>query len=138
MEEQIVDRRFNLPYRVHTNFELGLMLTGIKPLAVFYDWSDQVHPVVQRYMRMFDRHVAAGRFVKREHIRPPEKAGDPGSWMVLYARPDEAWRIDRMIELKRAMFERAWTLEDERAEGFLLGYEDWQNELWLSRKPHGL
>lgn len=134
--DEIVDRRFNLPYRVHTNFELGLMLAGKKPLAVFCDWSDTALPVVTRYLRLFDRHVGLGTFVKRVEIRAPESPRDPGLWMVLYARPNEAWRIDKMLELKRTMRERAWTPEDERLEGRLLGYEDWQNDLWLSRKPH--
>jgi len=136
--DQIVDRRFDLPYSVHTNFELGLMLAGKKPLAVFTDWSEALHPVVNRYMRMFDRHVAIGTFVKRKEIRAPQSSRDPGSWMVLYALRNEAWRIDKMIELERVMFERAWTLEDERLHGELLGYEDWQNDIWLSRRTHGL
>lgn len=58
--------------------------------------------------------------------------------MVLYAIPDEEWRIDRMIELKEAMFERRWTREDERLEGCLLGYEEWQNDWWLSRHSFGV
>lgn len=135
---QIVDHRFDLPYLVHTNFELGLMLDGKKPLAVFNDWSDHIHPVLARYLRMFDRHVAAGTFVKRKETRAPQSNDDPGSWIVLYAQKNEGWRIEKMIELMRAMHEGRWTREDERLEGVLLGYEDWQNEIWLSRGPHGL
>jgi hypothetical protein len=136
--EQIVDSRFGLPYRVHTNFELGLMLAGKKPLAVFTDWQEHVHPVLARYMRMFDRHVAAGTFVKHTHVTPPDpETGHPGNWMALYAHPDEAWRFDALIDLRNVALQRKWTADDERRFGHLLGYEDWQNDAWLERNPIG-
>ena len=50
-----------LPYLVHTNRELGLMLRGIKPLAYFMDIIGQEPDICIRYWRMFDRHVAVGR-----------------------------------------------------------------------------
>lgn len=141
MPETLREAAPALPYRVHTNYELGLMLSGVKPLAAFSfsDWTIDTLPThIRRYLRMFDRHVALGAFVKREWTRPPEGQNDPGSWMVLYAFPEEEWRIDRMIELKEAIFERRWTREDERLEGRLLGYEEWQNDLWLSTDPFDL
>ena len=135
----VVDDRFNLPYRVHTNFELGMMLRAQKPLACFSDWEGPPHPVVQRYFRMFDRHVAAGRFVRRDHATPGnDKANVPGSWMVLFALPEETWRIDAMIELNKDLTSGGWTAEHERRQGTLLGYEEWQNDIWLTRNPHAL
>ena len=136
MNEPIVDSRFGLPYRVHTNFELGMMLRGEKPLTVFYDWEDAIHPAVKRYIRMFDRHVAAGRFVRRDVMTPRDDALNvPGGWMVLFALPNEAWRIEAMIDLKKSLGPVDWSAAHERREGELLGYEDWQNDIWLARKP---
>jgi hypothetical protein len=50
-----------LPYLVHTNSELGLMLKGTKLLAYFMEVVGREPDVCTRYWRMFDRHVAAGR-----------------------------------------------------------------------------
>lgn len=120
----------SLPYRVHTNRELGMMLRGEKPLAVFYDGVGFFPAVVERYLRMFDRHAAAGRFVKREYV--VRDGHVRGTHSILYALADEAWRIDAMIELRLIMLER-WSAELERREGELLGYADWQNDIWISR-----
>jgi len=110
------------------------MLRGEKPLAVFYDWEGSLVPSVARYIRMFDRRVSNGVFVRRDHLVPADmEAGLPGAWYVFFARADEAWRIDAMIELKKGLYSGGWTLEHERREGMLLGYEDWQNEIWLAR-----
>jgi hypothetical protein len=49
-----------LPYLVHTNRELGLMLRGIKPLSYFMEAVGYEPDLCIRYWRMFDRHVAAG------------------------------------------------------------------------------
>ncbi|MDP2763941.1 MAG: hypothetical protein Q8O54_03790 [Brevundimonas sp.] len=138
-EQPPEDDRFDLPYRVHTNFELGMMLRGEKPLAVFSDWEGAIHPIIQRYFRMFDRHVAAGRFIRRDHATPRnDKLGLPGRRMVLFALPEESWRIDAMIDLKGSLVPGGWKAEHERNEGTLLGYKDWQNDVWLARNPHGL
>ncbi len=133
----VVDTRFDLPYRVHTNFELGMMLRREKPLAIFYDWEGCIHPAVERYIRMFDRHVVAGKFVRRDHVISGEgHQTGPGGWMVLFALRGEEWRIDEMIDLKNGL--GAWRIDDERREGELLGYQDWQNDLWIARNPLGL
>lgn len=138
-DQPVVDDRFDLPYRVHTNFELGMMLRGEKPLAVFCDWEGAIQPALQRYLRMFDRHVAAGKFIRRDHSTPGnDEFSIPGRWMVLFALPEEGWRIDAMIDLKRTLVLGGWTAEHERREGTLLGYEDWQNEIWLARQSRGL
>lgn len=120
-----------LPYRIHTNRELGLMLRGEKPLALFSDWYEQKSEVLERYIRLFDRQVEADRFVKREFIQHCPGLGWKCSHVFLYALPKEEWRIDAMIELR---FSKSnWNADHERKFGQLLGYEDWQNEYWLEK-----
>ena len=124
------------PYQLHTNRELGMMLRGEKPLAVFSDAVDQFPEAVLRYLRFFDRHVSAGRLIKQEEILPP------GDWRtfhvqrIYFALPGEEWRIEAMKELKRS---GTWSLAHERREGELLGYEDWQNDWFIDQqKKRGL
>jgi hypothetical protein len=119
----------DLPYLIHTNRELGLMLRGQKPLAMFAEEYDHTPDGLHRYLRMFDRHVAASRFVKRTHH---VDAGRYQFRYIFYALPTEAWRIDRMIRLKE--MPGLWTEEHEREEGELLGYEDWMNTFWVERQ----
>ena len=111
-----------LPYVLHTNRELGLMLTGKKPLAMFADGKDSFPEVVNRYLRLFDRQVATGKLVRRDcHIGTIH--------YIYFALPSEEWRIDAMIELKS---KDTWSESDERREGELLGYEDWMNDQYLT------
>jgi hypothetical protein len=123
------------PYTLHTNRELGMMLRGEKPLAVFSDGLDYFPDVVLRYLRLFDRHVEAGRLVKRDYVSPDPGARVKGWHTILYALPDEAWRIDAMIELRLSGMWSAgsWTAAHERREGELLGYADWQVEYHMKR-----
>jgi hypothetical protein len=121
-----------LPYQVHTNRELGLMLRGVKPLAAFADYEGHFPEVVLRYLRMFDRHVAAGRFVRRDLIIDKELGQ---LRCVYFALPKEEWRIQAMIDLRARPGK--WTREMEREEGELLGYTTEQNEIWLSRSRFG-
>ena len=120
----------HLPYRIHTNRELGLMLTGMKPLAMFVDGKDRYPDVVLRYLRLFDRHVAAGRFVRRDHLCS-SPVDTYITHRILFALPSEAWRIDAMIDLKSSSI---WSDEHERREGELLGYEPWMNDYWIARR----
>jgi hypothetical protein len=61
------------PYLIHTNRELGLMLKGTKPLAMFADGEDYFPEAVLRYLRMFDRHVESGRFTRRDMVAVDSK-----------------------------------------------------------------
>lgn len=107
------------------------MLRGTKPLAMFSDVEGHMPEVVMRYLRLFDRHVAAGTFIKRDHRKPTRVRGRPMTLhTILYALPDETWRIDAMIELRSG---DGWSLECERREGELLGYADWQNDWWIGQ-----
>jgi hypothetical protein len=121
----------SVPYLVHTNRELGLMLRGVKPMAVFSWIEGDELDVVQRYLRMFDRHVSAGRFLKCERIRPVPQLPHLSYFKVFYAQPGEAWRVDAYEELFR--LPGIWTASRERRLGELLGYEDWQNDIHLER-----
>ena len=116
------------PYRIHTNRELGMMLRGEKPLAVFSDRLGQFPPVVRRYLRLFDNYVAAGRLIRQVEIEPPEGFRSYPLEVIYFALPAEAWRIDSMKELRRSDH---WSLGHERREGELLGYADWQIEWHL-------
>jgi hypothetical protein len=122
-----------LGYAIHTNRELGFMLRGSKPLAVFSDAYGQFPDVVLRYLRIFDSYVAKGAFIRRDYV---ELGGKPPMpiHMILYATPHEEWRIEVMLKLRQQMGMEAWTAEHERAEGELLGYTDWQNGLWINRR----
>jgi hypothetical protein len=124
-------RKETLGYQIHTNRELGMMLRREKPLAVFSDVADAFPPLLLRYLRMFDRHVQTGRFVKREH-REPGQGAHHALLIILYALPEEAWRIDAMVRLRHEA--SAWNVEHERAEGTLLGYSDGQNDLWVASR----
>jgi hypothetical protein len=120
----------DLPYQVHTNRELALMLDGVKPLAAFCEeypslTDDGVIPE-----QLFGRYVAEGRFVKREYVETKILRGYR-TRHVLYARPDEAWRIDAYILLSHTRQATGWNESLERMEGFLLGYEEWQTDAYI-------
>ena len=124
-----------LPYLVHTNRELGLMLRGVKPMAMFGHIVGREPECVLRYLRVFDRYVDVGRFDRQimDKAVPPRP-----DWLfrdIFYTIPGEAWRVDAMLDL--AVHYGSWTNEHERSFGSLLGYEDWQNDIWLERYPVG-
>jgi hypothetical protein len=120
----------NLPYVIHTNRELGLMLAGSKPLAMFVDGKDCFPDVMLRYLRMFDRHVRLDRFIRRDHVNEVPASAAPATHRILFALPSEVWRIDAMIALKASS---TWTDEHERREGELLGYDQWMNDYWIAQ-----
>lgn len=125
-----------IPYLVHTNFELPLMLEGRKPLAVFgdgypSDWFDE-------FLAPFDPFVASGQLARRiiDTPMPHLKKHRPdleGVRNVLFALPGEEWRIDAYIENIMNQ-KRNWDDELERLQGSLLGYEDWQNDWWIEQR----
>jgi len=129
----------DIPYMVHTNFELPLMLDGRKPLAVFSDgypsdWFDS-------FLAPFEQFVEAGRIVRRivdtpmPHIkdRRPDLEGIRHAYFAL---PGEEWRIDAYLLLMDAPYgsDLAWSDREERYQGSLLGYEDWQNDWWIEQR----
>lgn len=139
-----------LPYLVHTNRELAMMLAGTKPLAAFMEEypSDPDCDVIPE--RLFEPYVTAGRFIKREAIISSARYAEAGSnekyRRVLYAVPGEQWRIDAYLLLHEIGDRNGWNEGFERMEGSLLGYEQWQNDVYIemiyrsgifSRRPNG-
>ena len=122
-----------LPYLVHTNRELGLMLSGAKPLAYFADFVGREPDICIRYWRMFDRHVAAGRVIRRELIDAVPDRPDLKRRRLFYVLPGHEWRIDAMLALENEP--GAWSDDRERRFGELLGYEEWQIDYWLTHRP---
>jgi len=60
---------------------------------------------------------------------------------VFYARPTEEWRIDVFIAMLSVAAKTGWSEGLERLEGKLLGYEDWQTDIYLERlraSPHAV
>ena len=102
-----------------------MMLRGEKPLAHFCDAKDLFPEVVVRYLRLFDRHVATGRFSRFDYVNPLQKVGPYVLHRILFALPGEEWRFQAMVELHE---KKNWTQALERQEGELLGYKDWQND----------
>ncbi|CAN7672561.1 hypothetical protein [Mesorhizobium sp. LjNodule214] len=127
-----------VPYLVHTNFELPLMLEGHKPLAVFHD----AYPAqwLSETLDRFDPLVRSGRLTRRLVDTPfteAERARFPGfqGWRrAFFSLPGEEWRIDAFLLLSKVSAQTGWSEALERMEGLLLGYEDWQNDWWIERK----
>ena len=112
----------NVPYLIHTEFELPLMLEDRKPLAAF---RDSIRWLTQELCR-FDCFVAEGRLARRIIER-----GDDGE--VYFALPGQEWRIEAYLQLLEAS-SSGWNDEHERQQGELLGYEDWQNDWWIANR----
>jgi len=123
-----------LPYLVHTNRELGLMLAGKKPLSIFSIIDGYEVDCLLRYLRMFDRHVEAGCIIKTEICKTLPQLRNARHRRVFYTLPNEDWRVSAMIELLD--LPGPWSQDRERRYGTLLGYEDWQNEIWAERFPY--
>jgi hypothetical protein len=128
-----------VPYLVHTNFELPLMLDGRKPLAVFSgtcpsEWFDNE-------MAKFAPYVAEGLFVRRLVSRPfpepyhlPDGPSSDEIREVYFAVCGQEWRIDAFLMLRDIAAKSGWNDALERFEGSLLGYEDWQNDWWIKNR----
>lgn len=130
-----------VPYLVHTGFELLLMLEGRKPLAMFHDVRPA--PWLDETLQRFEPYVQAGRFVRRiiDTPLPNDKLrlmGFVAERRALFALPAEVWRIDAYLDLWRTAEMAGWSDALERSEGALLGYEDWQNDWWIEHRRQQL
>lgn len=123
------ERLRQLPYLGHNNRELGLMLRGTKPLAYFLNVIASDSNINVRYWRMFDRHVAAGRLIRREVI---EAFAQLPHRRLFYALPGHEWRIDAMLTLLNEL--ETWSEDHERRSCELLGYEGGQIDYWLTHR----
>jgi hypothetical protein len=124
----------------HEGIELELMLAGTKPLAMFTEVSPLETGVVPE--EDFRPHVESGRIIMREVFEPapklPNYNGDVRTRRVLYALPEEAWRIEAMLLLCQVYeTQGGWDVGLERMTGRLLGYEERQIEAFLKRLASG-
>jgi hypothetical protein len=105
------------------------MIRGVKPLAVFSWVEGSEIDFVMRYLRMFDRRVGAGQIVKHQHVAPVPQLPHLSYFHIAYTLPGEEWRAQAKLDLFN--LPGPWTAARERRYGELLGYEDWQNDVWL-------
>ncbi len=123
----------NVPYLVHTRFELPLMLEGRKKLARFINLDPGTEAA-------FDRWVDKGVLHKEVFLEPiPESLRphlvDPNHTAdreIYYALKGEEWRIPAMNLLWNAGV--GWNEHFERLESALFGYENWQNDWWIAHR----
>ena len=104
------------------------MLSGKKPLAAFSEPYPSDPDLELIPEAAFEPHTLAGSLVKREYIL---SESDGQTRMVLYATPSEVWRIEAYILLKKTALKTGWSEGFEYLEGALLGYEDWQNDIYI-------
>ncbi len=53
--------------------------------------------------------------------------------IVMYALPHQEWRINAMALLMDSAAKCGWSEGFERVQGSLLGYEDWQNDIFIEK-----
>lgn len=124
-----------VPYLVHTGYELALMVDGRKQLTQMMEmYPPEKHPGEDR----FDRCVSAGilhKEVDLELLAEPHQRKDgsvlKGMRTVYYTRRGEEWRIEAFKLIRKASAKSGWNEHYERLEGMLFGYEDWQNDWWI-------
>ena len=129
----------DLPYKIHTGRELTLMLEGGKPLASFSGQYPLASDFEEIPERLFDPYVGQGHFIKREYVMLADYSGPAlqraGLRMriVMYALPHQEWRINAMTLLMESAVKCGWNEGFERMQGSLLGYEDWQNDIFIEK-----
>jgi hypothetical protein len=114
----------------HEGRELGLMLAGKKPISMFYEGLPV--PVSEVYPEEeFLLHVESGELIRHDEIY--RLTDSISAHYVFYALPGETWRFRAMRQLLQARYveRRAWTENDERAIGLLLGYSESEISAWL-------
>jgi hypothetical protein len=120
-----------VPYLIHTECELPLLLDGRKKLARM---SDAYPPMTFDGEDRFDHWVAEGLLHREEVLEPfdsPVK-GYIGTRTVYYTVKGEEWRIPASKLIWDASRKAGgWNEHFERLEGMLYGYESWQNDWWI-------
>jgi hypothetical protein len=130
--------RDDVPYLVHTGYELPLLLEGRKQFARM---GGEYYPPHRHWNEeFFDRYVAQGllhKEIELEKFNEPYRARDDhvveGFRTVYYTRKGEEWRIAAWKLVAKASAKERWNHTFERLEGMLFGYEDWQNDWWIDR-----
>jgi hypothetical protein len=118
------------------------MLSGRKPLAMFYEVSSELPWEDLIPEEAYAPHVQA-RIIKRQDIEVNSTlpSGIPAKVKyVFYALQGQEWRIQLMIVLVQALHAGGgWNETCERVQGALLGYTDEENDIHCARvfKPSG-
>jgi hypothetical protein len=120
----------------HEDRELELMLAGKKPLAMFTELSPVETGLIPE--AEFAPYVSSGRLAMREVFEPTDNVPEfPQAVFVrrvLYALPEEVWRIEAMLLVCQVATRlRRWDEGLERVIGKLLGYEDHQIEAFVKK-----
>ena len=125
-----------IPYLVHTNYELPLLIEGTKPFARI---GDVYPPHCHHQEERFDRYVVQGLLHKEIFLRPfpaPQHSKDgriiEGNREVYYTLKGEEWRIRAWKLIFAASRKSGWNTDFERLEGMLFGYTDWQMDWWIA------
>jgi hypothetical protein len=120
----------------HEDRELELMLNGQKPLAMFTEISPIETGVIPE--DEFAPFVQSGRLIMREVFEPTQ--GMPGRpeklfiRRVLYAFPEEVWRIEAILLVCEIVARlQRWDEGLERVTGKLLGYSDRQIDVFIEK-----
>jgi hypothetical protein len=126
-----------VPYLVHTGYELQLMLEGRKPFSRF---GQEYPPHRHDCEEYFDVFVSKGVIQKHVELEPFDnptrgKNGEvfEGVRFVYYTLKGEEWRIPAWKLIRNAAEKSRWNADFERLEGMLLGYEEWQNDWWIAQ-----
>jgi hypothetical protein len=129
-------RRREVPYLIHTGYELALLLEGRKQFArMYFEYPPERHPEEDR----FDRYVAQGVLHKEVELEPfarpiRGKFGQTfeGVRYAYYTRKGEEWRISAWKLVSKASAKAGWNESFERLDGMLFGYEEWENDWWIA------
>lgn len=121
----------DLPYAIHTNRELRLMLAGRKPLAVFNKFTGDDDFASNEYEKYFSPHVENGTIVRHAIDETKPRDSTPSVQYDMYALPGEEWRFKAYLLLKDVADKSGWNEALERMEGSLLGYTDAQNDAYI-------
>jgi hypothetical protein len=123
-----------IPYLVHTGYELVLMLDGRKKFARM----STEYPAKHEGEDQFDRYVAQGVLHKEveveqfaEAVRLQDGRLLEGFRTAYYTLKGEEWRIPAWKLILKASRKSSWSEDFERLEGLLYGYEDRQTDLWI-------
>jgi hypothetical protein len=121
----------SLGYKVHTGRELALMLSGTKPMAMFYYVDGETFEDICD--QPFDKYVERGDL--QQHDFSIDDAGRPDATIHyrVFTLPAEAWRANALQLLKRVARSCKWSEGMERLEGSLLGYTEAQNDEFIER-----
>jgi hypothetical protein len=121
----------NLPYLVHTDRELDLMLSGKKPLAVFSDFlndnSNQCFPCEP----FFEPHLQSNAILKKDWCLFLHNSNETVNYLFYYL-PAEEWRVKAYMLLIEVSHALGWNQCMERMQGRLLGYSEVECDIYLS------